>query len=161
MITDRQTDGRKDICSCRVAFATKILSFNVSRLEKYGLDDDSDSIANYMILSLQIDQMLPALQVKGNNQKQFQSCLCQKTESDYEVMENRIDEALTKHSLTYLELLRNVAVTCDEFILFVREKKYSPDFRKWPKKCGEVFLEQPILTSFGTCFINNPNYELS
>ena len=76
------------------------------------------------------------------------------------MMENRIDEAMSKHNISYLQLLRNVAVTCDEFILFVREKKYNPDFSTWPKKCGEVFLEQPILTSFGTCFISNPNYQL-
>jgi len=120
--------------------------FDKKRLEKYGLDDESDSVANYLILSLQIDQMSPALS---------------KTESDYEMMENRIDEAMSKHNISYLQLLRNVAVTCDEFILFVREKKYNPDFSTWPKKCGEVFLEQPILTSFGTCFISNPNYELS
>ena len=34
------------------------------RLIKYDLDSEEDAVANYMILSLQIDQMLPALKVK-------------------------------------------------------------------------------------------------
>ena len=42
-------------------------------------------------------------------------------------MEKRIDSALEKHNMTYLEMLRKIAITCDEFILFVREKRYSPD----------------------------------
>ena len=75
-------------------------------------------------------------------------------------MEARIDAALVKHNMTYLEMLRKVAITCDEFILFVREKKYDPEFATWPKKCGEVFSEIPILTGFGTCFITNPDYKI-
>ena len=34
------------------------------RLIKYDLDSEEDAVANYMILSLQIDQPLPALQVR-------------------------------------------------------------------------------------------------
>ena len=35
-----------------------------ARLAEYGLDDAEDSVANYLILSLQNDQMSPALQVR-------------------------------------------------------------------------------------------------
>ena len=38
-------------------------------------------------------------------------------------MEALISASMARHGLTYLQLLRSVAVTCDEFILFVREKK--------------------------------------
>ena len=99
-----------------------------------------------MILSLQNDQMLPGLM---------------KTQEDYDAMENRVESAMVKHNLTYLELLRKVAISCDEFVLFVREKKYPADIREWPQKCGEIFLPQPIFTPFGTCFKSNPNYELT
>ena len=75
-------------------------------------------------------------------------------------MEKRIDSALEKHNMTYLEMLRKIAITCDEFILFAREKKYDPKFETWPKKCGEVFSDIPILTGFGTCFITNPSYKI-
>ena len=43
--------------------------------------------------------------------------------SDYSAMEALISGSMARHGLTYLQLLRRVAVTCDEFILFVREKK--------------------------------------
>ena len=32
------------------------------RLIKYGLDDEADSVANYLILSLQTDQIVPSTQ---------------------------------------------------------------------------------------------------
>ena len=32
-----------------------------SRLIQYGLDDDNDDVANYLILSLQTDQIVPQL----------------------------------------------------------------------------------------------------
>ena len=35
-----------------------------ARLAEYGLDDTEDSVANFLILSLQNDQMSPALQVR-------------------------------------------------------------------------------------------------
>ena len=35
-----------------------------ARLAEYGLDDAEDSVANFLILSLQNDQMSPALQVR-------------------------------------------------------------------------------------------------
>ena len=86
-------------------------------------------MANYLILSLQNDRMSPALQVRtvhSNN-----GCLTwrvsQKTEADYQAMEARVSASLAAHNLTYLQLLRRLAITCDEFILFVREKRYSPD----------------------------------
>ena len=51
----------------------------------------------------------------------------QKTEADYQGMEARVQASLAAHNVTYLQLLRRLAITCDEFILFVREKRYSPD----------------------------------
>ena len=70
-------------------------------------------------------------------------------------MEKRISNSMEKFGLTYMELLRKVAVTCDEFILFVREKTYSQNMADWPNKCGDVFYDFPILSSFGTCFMTN------
>ena len=49
--------------------------------------------------------------------------MSQKTEADYQAMEARVSASLAAHNLTYLQLLRRLAITCDEFILFVREKK--------------------------------------
>ena len=45
-------------------FNYTLLTHFAPRLIKYDLDSEEDSVANYMILSLQVDQMLPALQVK-------------------------------------------------------------------------------------------------
>ena len=73
----------------------------------------------------------------------------------------RIAAAMTKHSLSYLELIRRVAIDCDDFILFVREKTYPKDMSLWPRKCGDIFMAKPILTSFGTCFMTNPEYNMT
>merc|ERR1711953_46493 len=114
--------------------------FNKERLIQYELDDENDDVANYIILSLQFEPMIPAIE---------------KTEADYAAMEKRISNSMEKFGLTYMELLRKVAVTCDEFILFVREKTYSQNMADWPNKCGDVFYDFPILSSFGTCFMTN------
>ena len=76
-------------------------------------------------------------------------------------MEETINSAMKKHDLTNLELIRKVAISCDDFILFVREKVYPDDMNQWPRKCGDVFMETPILTSFGTCFMSNPEYNMT
>ena len=76
-------------------------------------------------------------------------------------MEERIAKSMEKFGMTYMELLRKVAVTCDEFVLFVREKTYSPDMNEWPRKCGDIFYDFPILSSFGTCFVTNSDYNLT
>ena len=93
---------------------------------EYGLDAENDAVANYMILSLQTDQMSPAINVRPKyfslHSKYF-PLLPQKSSSDYSAMEALISASMARHGLTYLQLLRRVAVTCDEFILFVREKK--------------------------------------
>ena len=34
------------------------------RLVKYELDDENDDVANYLILSLQFDPMIPGIQVR-------------------------------------------------------------------------------------------------
>ena len=36
------------------------------RLAQYDLDDPNDAVANYLILSLQVDQMSPALSVRSS-----------------------------------------------------------------------------------------------
>ena len=76
-------------------------------------------------------------------------------------MEKRISNSMEKFGLTYMELLRKVAVTCDEFILIVREKTYSQNMADWPNKCGDVFYDFPILSSFGTCFMSNTENNLT
>ena len=64
------------------------------------------------------------------------------------------------YNVSYLQLLRNVSISCDEFILFMREKSenFTEDSESWPKTCGEIFSTFPILTPFGTCFTTHPNY---
>ena len=49
-------------------------------------------------------------------------------------MEARISQSLAQHNLTFLELLRNIAVDCDQFILFVRDKSFESDMEEWPEK---------------------------
>ena len=58
----------------------------------------------------------------------------QKNESDFGEMEARIALALATHNLTYLELLRGLAVDCDQFILFVRDKSFESNMTRWPAK---------------------------
>ena len=41
---------------------------------------------------------------------------------------------MAQHNLTYLELLRKLAVDCDQFILFVRDKSFESDMNEWPEK---------------------------
>ena len=74
------------------------------------------------------------------------------------MMEQRISAAKAKHNITYLELLREVAVRCDEFVIFIREKSYGPDPLGWPRPCGHLLSETPILSPFGTCFTSQPNF---
>ena len=75
-------------------------------------------------------------------------------------MDARIEEAMTEFNISYLDLLRDLAVSCDQFILFLREKSYGPNWDYWPKACGDVFSKVPILTPFGTCFTTEPNYTI-
>ena len=50
-------------------------------------------------------------------------------------MDVRINDSMAKHNLTYLDLLRNLAIDCDKFILFVRDKSFSKygNYANWPK----------------------------
>ena len=41
---------------------------------------------------------------------------------------------MAQHNLTYLELLRKLAVDCDQFILFVRDKSFEAEMNEWPEK---------------------------
>ena len=127
------------------------------RLIQYGLDDAEDNVANYLILSLQSEQIKPKLKVinrmsalsnkihafmiiiawqrkcPGENKNCLQT---QKNASDYAEMDARITQSLAQHNLTYLELLRKLAVDCDQFILFVRDKSFESDMTEWPDKYG-------------------------
>ena len=117
------------------------------RLIKYGLNDTDDDLANYLILSLQVDQIVP----KTPNTK---------NESDFAVMESRLEAAMETHNISYFDLLRDVAIDCNQFILFLREKSFGPNWAEWPSFCGEVFSEVPIFTPFGTCFTTATNFSL-
>ena len=100
--------------------------------------DDEDMMANYLILSLQTDRIIPKLETLTNE--------------DLTALEKRLEAALVDNSLTRLELFRKVAVKCEEFIIFVREKSFGEDPKSWPLKCGDIFYKTPIFTPFGTCF---------
>ena len=67
----------------------------------------------------------------GENKNCLQT---QKNASDYAEMDARITQSLAQHNLTYLELLRKLAVDCDQFILFVRDKSFESDMTQWPEK---------------------------
>ena len=76
------------------------------------------------------------------------------------MMEGRIKSVMDSKNITYLQLLRNVSIDCEEFILFIRQKSdnFTEDSQSWPKSCGDIFSTFPILTPFGTCFTSHPNY---
>ena len=72
-------------------------------------------------------------------------------------MEERLSAAQKKHNMTYLSLLREVAVRCEELVIFVREKSYGGDPATWPRPCGQLLSSIPVLSPFGTCFTSHPN----
>ena len=76
------------------------------------------------------------------------------------MMEGRIKSVMDSKNITYLQLLRNVSIDCEDFILFIRQKSdnFTEDSQSWPKSCGDIFSTFPILTPFGTCFTSHPNY---
>ena len=45
----------------------------------------------------------------------------QKNAADFALMDARVAGAMAAHNLTYLQLLRALAVDCDQFVLFVRD----------------------------------------
>ena len=115
------------------------------RLKAYGLTDENDDMANYLILSLQTDQMIPAPK---------------KTEADMQKMEERILDTMRQFNMTRLEMFQNIAVQCDDFIGFYREQSFGTDYYSWPKICGEIFYDVPIFTPFGTCFTTKMSIRL-
>ena len=56
----------------------------------------------------------------------------QKTAADFEKMDNKIALSMAKFNITYLDLLRKLAVDCDQFILFVRDKSFGGQYDSWP-----------------------------
>jgi hypothetical protein len=111
----------------------------------YGLTDENDDMANYLILSLQTDPIIPG---------------CNKTEKDMQNMEERILGTMKQFNITRLEMFQNIAVQCEDFIGFFREKSFGTDYYSWPKICGEIFYDIPIFTPFGTCFTTKMSIRL-
>ena len=108
-------------------------------LALYGLSDENDDMANYLVLSLQTDKIRPTpTKVKD--------------EAELERMETKLLMIMDKFNLTRLELFRKIAVTCEDFIVFVRDNSFGSDSETWPKICGELFYNVPIFTPFGTCY---------
>jgi hypothetical protein len=96
-------------------------------------------LAYYLVLSLQTDKIIPT----------------PKNLMDIDLvdeMEQRLNRSMEKFGLTRLELFRNIAVKCENFIVFVREISFGSDQKNWQRVCGEIFQTLPILTPFGTCF---------
>ena len=100
---------------------------------------------------MQTEQIIPQFSAKNN--------FSVKNGDDYTAMEERINEAIKIHNVSYLEFLRDVAVSCDQFIFFVREKSFGPDWDTWPQICGKIFSNVPILSPAGTCYTTHPDYE--
>ena len=97
-------------------------------------------MANYLILSLQTDKVIPEPE---------------KEEAEMINMEERLVNAIEKFNLTRLEMFKRIAVKCEEFIHFVREKSFGPDVYSLPLPCRDIFYKVPIFTPFGTCFTTN------
>ena len=121
-------------------FSTIFLSVTY-RLKQYGLDDVEDNVANYLILSLQSEQIKPRLEVIPRMSARLSNKIkfflqTQKNVSHYAEMDARITQSMAQYNLTYLELLRKLAVDCDQFILFVRDKSFESDMTEWPDKYG-------------------------
>ena len=109
-------------------------------------------MANYLILSLQLEKIMPQYSAKNE--------FILRSKVDYAAMEKRINETIKIHNITYLELLRDVAIGCNQFIYFVKEKSFGPNWDNWPTVCGTIFSKTPILTPFGTCYTTHPDYEI-
>ena len=99
-------------------------------------------MANYLVLSLQMDKIRPT-PVKVQDEKEL------------EKMEKKLLRSMEKFGLTRLELFREIAVKCEDFIVFYRENSFGSDLGSWPQVCGELFYEVPIFTPFGACFTTN------
>jgi hypothetical protein len=96
-------------------------------------------MGNYLVLSLQTDEIIPT------PTNLMDSVLVNE-------MDQRLYRSMEKFGLTRLELFRNIAVKCENFIVFVRDISFGSDPENWPSDCGEIFQTLPILTPFGTCF---------
>ena len=92
-------------------------------------------MANYLILSLQADQIVPGPV---------------KNETEIKMMEEKLISKMKKFNMSRLDLFRNISVQCEDFIVFLRDKSFT--LETWPKLCGEIFHTTPILTPFGACF---------
>ena len=120
---------------------------NYLSLAYYELSDENDDMANYLVLCLQTDEMVPTPKNMMN-------------ESLVEEMENKLLNSMEKFGLTRLELFRKVAVKCENFIVFFRESSFGSDTTQWPKICGDLFYPLPMFSPFGTCFTTVSNLRL-
>ena len=77
-------------------------------------------MANYLLLSLQTDEVVPTPKNMMN-------------ESLVDEMENKLLNSMEIFGLTRLELFRKVAVKCENFIVFFRESSLGSDTTQWPK----------------------------
>ena len=116
--------------------------FSILSLAFYELSGDNDDMANYLVLSLQMDNIRPT-PVKVRDEKEL------------ERMEKKLLSTMEKFELTRLELFRNIAVKCEDFIVFYRDNSFGSDMESWPQVCGQLFYKVPIFTPFGTCFTTN------
>ena len=89
-----------------------------------------------MILSLQIDKMSPKITKNFKNQK------------------IKVDTAINNlgKNKTFLDLLRTVAIDCDDFVMHMNSKVLSRNTQNKNRKCGDLFNQQPIFSPIGTCF---------
>ena len=104
-------------------------------------------MANYLLLSLQTDEIVPTPKNLMN-------------ETLVEEIEKKLLNSMEKFGLTRLELFRKVAVKCENFIVFFRESSFGSDTTKWPKICGDLFYPIPLFSPFGTCFTTVSNLRL-
>lgn len=59
-------------------------------------------------------------------------------DADFEKVDEKIAQSMAKYNVTYLELLRNLAVDCDQFILFVRDKSFGSQSESWPARSSHL-----------------------
>ena len=104
-------------------------------MEALNLIDENDDMANYLIFSLQTDELIPPPA---------------KNVSNIEKMEERFLNSMKRFNMSRLEMFQSIAVRCEDFIIFLREKSF--DIENWPSTCGDIFYNIPIFTPFGTCF---------
>ena len=67
---------------------------------------------------------------------------------------NNVERAISNlgTNKTFLDLLRAVAIDCDDFVMHMNSKVLSRNTQNKNRKCGDLFNQQPIFSPIGTCF---------